>query len=119
MAIYSGSLLTEIMLVLEEASLQRFFDVIVSAEQVRTGKPDPEGFLLALQKLNKKRNAPILAEHCVVIEDSYWGLAAAKAAGMHTVAVTNSYDAEELKLGEKIVAHLNELEISDLQKLCD
>ena len=119
MAIYSGSLLTEIMLILEEAGLQRFFDVIVSAEQVRTGKPDPEGFLLALQKLNKKSSEPILAEHCIVIEDSYWGLEAARAAGMHTVAVTNSYDAEELKLAEKIVAHLNELDVSDLQKLCD
>jgi len=118
MAICSGSLLTEIMLILEEAGLQTFFDVIVSAEQVRTGKPAPEGFLLALQKLNKKSPEPVLAEHCIVIEDSYWGLEAARAAGMHTVAVTNSYDAEELKLAEKIVAHLNELDISDLQKLC-
>ena len=118
MAICSGSLLTEIMLILEEAGLQTFFDVIVSAEQVRTGKPAPEGFLLALQKLNKKSPEPVLAEHCIVIEDSYWGLEAARAAGMHTVAVTNSYDAEELKLAEKIVTHLNELEISDLQKLC-
>ena len=119
MAICSGSLLTEIMLILEDAGLRTFFDVIVSAEQVRLGKPDPEGFLLALQKLNKKSPEPILAEHCVAIEDSYWGLEAARAAGMHTVAVTNSYDAENLKLAEKIVAHLNELDISDLQKLCD
>jgi beta-phosphoglucomutase-like phosphatase (HAD superfamily) len=54
----------------------------------------------------------------VVIEDSHWGLQAAKAAGMHTVAVTNSYDAQQLALAEKIIARLSELSISDLQQLC-
>jgi beta-phosphoglucomutase len=118
MAICSGALLTEIELILEEARLRHFFEVIVSAEQVRKGKPSPDGFLLTLQKLNKGRQIPIRGAECVVIEDSRWGLAAAGAAGMHTVAVTNSYDAEQLNLAEKIVNHLIELGISDLQKLC-
>ena len=117
-AICSGALLTEIELVLEEARLRHFFEVIVSAEQVRKGKPSPDGFLLTLQKLNKGRQIPIRGAECVVIEDSHWGLAAAGAAGMHTIAVTNSYDAEQLNLAEKIVNHLIELGISDLQKLC-
>ena len=118
MAICSGALLTEIELTLEEARLRHFFEVIVSAEQVRKGKPSPDGFLLTLQKLNKGRQIPIRGAECIVIEDSRWGLAAAGAAGMHTVAVTNSYDAEQLNLAEKIVNHLIELGISDLQKLC-
>jgi len=37
---------------------------------------------------------------------------------MHTVAVTNSYDADELSLAEKIITRLDELKIDDLQKLC-
>ena len=37
-----------------------------------------------------------------------------KAAGMHTIAVTNSYDADQLSLAEKIVTRLNELSIDDL-----
>jgi len=117
-AICSGALLAEIELILGEARLRDFFEVIVSAEQVKKGKPSPEGFLLALKKLNQGRQNPIEANQCIAIEDSHWGLQAAKAAGMHTVAVTNSYDAEQLAMAEKIVARLGELSINDLQELC-
>jgi beta-phosphoglucomutase family hydrolase len=118
MAICSGSLLVEIELMLDEAHLRHFFKVIVSAEQVRKGKPHPEGFLLALQKLNDGCMPPIAADQCIVIEDSHWGLQAGGAAGMHTVAVTNSYDAGQLTKAEKIVARLSDLSIEDLQQLC-
>ena len=119
MAICSGSLLVEIELVLDEAHLRHFFKAIVSAEQVRRGKPHPEGFLLALRKLNEDDSQPpVAADQCVVIEDSHWGLQAGKAAGMHTIAVTNSYDAEQLTMAEKVVARLNDLTIDDLQQLC-
>ena len=118
MAICSGSLLTEVEMVLEEARLRHLFEVIVSGEQVKKGKPDPEGFLLTLQRLNENREEAMTANQCIVIEDSHWGLEAAKAAGMHTIAVTNSYDAEQLALAEKIVTQLNDLTINDLQQLC-
>ena len=118
MAICSGSLLVEIEIMLEESGLRHYFTEIVSAEQVKKGKPHPEGFLLCLKKLNKKCRPPIAAGECIVIEDSHWGLQAGKAAGMHTIAVTNSYNAEQLSLAEKIVSHLNELTINDLQQLC-
>ena len=125
MAICSGSLMAEIEVILDEAKLRQFFVVIVSAEQVKKGKPSPEGFLLTLQKLNKTvipakagTHSPIAANECIVIEDSRWGLQAARAAGIHTIAVTNSYDAAQLTLAEKVVARLNELTIGDLQQLC-
>jgi beta-phosphoglucomutase len=118
MAICSGALLTEIELVLEQARLRSFFEVIVSAEFVKKGKPSPEGLLLTLKKLNHGRQNLISANQCIVIEDSHWGLEAAKAAGMHAVAVTNSYDADQLTLAEKIVAKLGDLSISALQELC-
>jgi len=119
MAICSGALRAEIELILEQAHLRRFFEVIVSAEQIKKGKPHPEGFLLTLQKLNSNVTDPILPNQCIVIEDSHWGLQAAKKAGMHTIAVTNSYDAQQLNQAEKIVARLDELSIGDLQQLCD
>jgi len=119
MAICSGALLAEIELILEQARLRHFFEVIVSAEQVAKNKPNPEGFLLALERLNMKSHPAILAGQCIVIEDSHWGLEAAIAAGMHTVAVTNSYEAEQLKPAEKIVTQLAELSVDDLQKLCE
>jgi beta-phosphoglucomutase len=118
MSICSGSLLTEIEVMLEGSGLRYYFAEIVSAEQVKKGKPSPEGFLLSLKKLNQKSHSPIAAKECIVIEDSYWGLQAARDAGMHTIAITNSYDAEQLSLAEKIVSHLNELTIDDLQQLC-
>lgn len=118
MSICSGALLAEIELVLEQARLRSFFEVIVSAEFVRRGKPSPEGFLLTLEKLNHNRQEPILPNECVVVEDSHWGLEAAVSAGMHTVAVTNSYDADELATAEKIVTTLGDLSIEALQELC-
>ena len=105
-AIYSGSLLSEIELILEEGRLRDYFEQIVSAEQVKVGKPDPEGFLLALERLNETR------------EDAHWGIEAAKAARMHTVAITNSYDADQLAIADKTIEHLDALSISDLQELC-
>ena len=118
MAICSGALIAEIELILEEAGLRRFFQVIISADQVKKGKPDPEGFLLTLQKLNETSQTLIAPQQCVVVEDSHWGLQAAKAAGMHTVAVTNSYDADQLATAERIVTQLGQLSITDLKKLC-
>ncbi len=123
MAICSGSLMTEVEMVLEDTGLRHLFEVIVSGEQVKKGKPDPEGFLLTLKRLNNKVNSGQAGNHispgeCIVIEDSHWGLEAAKAAGMHTIAVTNSYGAEQLRMADKIVNRLNELSIGDLQQLC-
>jgi beta-phosphoglucomutase-like phosphatase (HAD superfamily) len=118
MAICSGALKPEIELVLEGAALSDYFDCIVSAEQVKRGKPFPDGFLLALKKLNENSKEEIRPKQCIVVEDSHWGLDAAKKAGMHTIAVTNSYDAKQLAMAEKIVKRLDKLTVSDLQKIC-
>jgi len=117
-AICSGALKTEIELILEQARLRDYFETIVSAENTRKGKPHPEGFLLTLKRLNKKSDTDISAEQCIAIEDSHWGLKAAKAAGMHTVAITNSYDARQLKDADKIADHLDELTMEKLRALC-
>ncbi|MEN6335343.1 MAG: HAD family phosphatase [Phycisphaerales bacterium] len=117
-AICSGALRPEIELILEEAGLRDCFDVIVSAEEVRHGKPDPEGFLLALQKLNDVWPDPITPECCIVVEDSHWGLQAARATGMRTVAVTNTYDATQLRQADKVVHRLDDLTLDDLRRIC-
>ncbi|UCD48675.1 MAG: HAD family phosphatase [Phycisphaerales bacterium] len=117
-AICSGALRAEIELILEDAGLRRLFDVIVSAEEVTRGKPDPEGFLLTLQRLNETGVTPITPGQCIVIEDSHWGLKAARAAGMHTIAVTNTYDAEQLAAAQRVVHRLSDLTMDDLTGLC-
>ncbi len=118
MAICSGAVLEEIELILEQSGLGPFFEEIVSAEQIAKGKPDPEGFLLALKRLNEGSQNSIASNECVVIEDSHWGLEAGNAAGMHTVGITNTYDVEQLTMAEKVVTKLSELSIDALQQLC-
>jgi beta-phosphoglucomutase family hydrolase len=117
-AICSGALLREIEMILMGAGLREFFEVIVSAEQVKRGKPDPEGFTLALKLLNKKLHKSIKPANCVVIEDSHWGLEAAKSAGMQAVAITNTYAAEHLKPADKVVVHLNDMSLVELNGIC-
>jgi sugar-phosphatase len=63
--------------------------VLVTAEDVRRGKPDPEGFLLAARRLD------VRIEECLVFEDSPAGVAAAKAAGAHVAIVGGHVRAEE------------------------
>ena len=118
-AVCSGATRNDIDLILEGTSLAGRFDPIVTADDVKEGKPHPEGFELALKRLNDGGKEPISAAQCVVIEDSHWGLQAAKTAGMHTIAVTNTYDVGHLgTYAEMVVNRLDEIKMSDLQGLC-
>jgi len=118
MAICSGAKRIEIGQILDQAGLNGYFETIVAADDVAKGKPDPQGFLLALDRLNEGRHPPITAAQCVAIEDSRWGLSAAQAAGMKTIAVTNSYDAAELTAADLVVDRLDALTLDHLHGLC-
>jgi len=61
------------------------FDAIVSAEDVQTGKPDPEVFLVAAGRVS------VVPARCIVIEDAPAGLEAARRAGMATIGVQTSH----------------------------
>ena len=117
MAICSGALSAEIEFILEDAQLRAYFFTIVAADHVTQGKPHPEGFLLALERLSQS-HGPLTGPECVVVEDSHWGLAAAQGADMKTIAVTNSYPAEQLSQADKIVDRLDKLSYEDLAELC-
>ena len=71
----------EIELILGHAGVRDAFRVIVAAEDVRQGKPDPEGFLRACAVLGGATHA-IAPRECLVVEDSLAGLEAATRAGM-------------------------------------
>lgn len=118
-AVCSGALRSDIDLMLEGAAFKDVFEEIVTADDVHHGKPDPEGYLLALKRLNASGGEQIKSQECIVIEDSHWGLEAASAAGMRPIAVTNSYTADQLD-GKacKIVDRLDELTMGDLRGIC-
>jgi beta-phosphoglucomutase len=90
LALASGSERPVIEAVLDLEGLRRFFRVVVSSAEVAHGKPAPDVFLLTARRLG------VAPADCVVVEDSKPGVAAALAAGMRVVAVTNTHDAEEL-----------------------
>lgn len=83
----------------------RLPDVLVTAEAVATGKPDPEGYRLAAQRLG------VTAERCVVVEDAPAGIRAGRAAGATVVAVTTTHPAEELAEADLVVPSLREIAI--------
>jgi HAD superfamily hydrolase (TIGR01509 family) len=87
--------------VLDRAALRPFFEVIVSAEDVSTCKPDPECYRTGFKLIDSVRTAgghlPITHGECLVIEDSPPGIAAAKEADLRTLGVTNTVSAEELR----------------------
>jgi sugar-phosphatase len=64
--------------------------VVVSADDVKHGKPDPEGVLLAARRLG------VEPAHCLVIEDTPAGIQAARAAGMLALGITTTYSCDEL-----------------------
>jgi sugar-phosphatase len=63
---------------------------LVGAEDVRAGKPDPEGYLKAAQLLG------VAPADCTVVEDTPAGIQAARSAGMHVLAVGTTFPPEEL-----------------------
>src|SRR5881296_2691513 len=107
LAIASGALRREIELILAQAGLADLFAAIVSAEDVSVGKPSPEGFLRALERL-RGRLPDLAPRDCLVVEDSQPGIESARRAGMRCLAVTNSYTAAELGGADLIVRSLAE-----------
>jgi len=101
LCIVSMSNREELQYVFGRTRLDALFSVIVSAEDVNLCKPAPDCYLLALEKLNAKRLSarllPLLPEECLVVEDSPPGIQSGRAAGMHTLGVTNTVSEAELR----------------------
>ena len=115
-SICSGAVRSEVEYILAQGRLTRFFRVIVAAEDVSAGKPDPEGYRLSLARINQAcSDQPIDPAECLVIEDSTWGIRAAKDAGMHCLAVTSSYPAEQLTAADLVVKDLCAVDFADLK----
>lgn len=118
-AICSGASAEDLKVMLKGSNLEKYFEIIVSADDVDKGKPDPAGYTLALQKLNQAESNPIQPNQTAAIEDSHWGLKAAAAAGMHTIGVVGSYAAEELLMAELVIDSMTELKIEKLSEFKD
>ena len=112
LALCSGALRSDIAPILAELGVAHCFNVIVSADDVRRSKPDPESYALAFARLSE-RYATLLTgpEKSVAVEDTPAGIRSAKGAGLRVLAVTNSYGAGELAEADWIVASLEDVRI--------
>jgi HAD superfamily hydrolase (TIGR01509 family) len=116
--IASGAIGPEIRRVLDHEGLTRHFSVIVAAEDTPASKPSPDPYLRAVALLAQVVGEPTLhAGECVAIEDSRWGLESARAAGLRTVAVTNSYDAADLAMADLVMPSLAQFDVDRLRRL--
>jgi beta-phosphoglucomutase-like phosphatase (HAD superfamily) len=118
-AIASGALTHEIEEILDRAGLRPLFTAIVGADQTERSKPHPEPYQTAFARLRLLTGRDLIPWRSVAIEDSRWGLAAARAADLRCVAVTNTYKADELRPdAELVVAGLHALTLDALDTLC-
>jgi beta-phosphoglucomutase len=96
-AICSGARRTEIETMLDAFNIRRHFDVLITIEDVRRGKPDPEGYNLTFDRLNLEHAAELDKDLSLVIEDTPGGCSAARAAGLRTLGVATSTPFSELQ----------------------
>jgi len=97
--IVSGAAREEIEPVIGAAGLAASIRTIVGAEDVADGKPDPAGYLRALELLD----GGLEASEVVVFEDTEAGIASAKAAGLRCIAVLGTLAPERLASADEIV----------------
>ena len=92
LGIVSDAIGKEIEVVLDRTQLAEYFQVVVAGDDITTSKPEPDGYLLAVERLNQKYPDLNLQPHeCLAIEDTPAGIQAAKQAGMQVVGVANTY----------------------------
>ena len=103
-AVASSAPPENVALIIRELSLESLIDATVDATQVSKGKPDPEVFLKAAEKLG------LDAGSCLVIEDAMAGVEAACRAGMAVIAVSNTHPRQKLDAADLVVASLEDVD---------
>lgn len=92
LAIVTDTLRQEVEYILERINVKQYFPVIVTADDIKTSKPSPEGYLLAMTKLNEYNpDLCLQPSNCLVMEDTPIGIKAGKNAGMSIVGIANTY----------------------------
>ncbi len=118
MAVASGALRHEVEAFIASLGLNGAFRAIVSADEVKKSKPDPETYLLAIERLKQLLGStPLDPVNCVAIEDTPAGIHSAKSAGLQVIAVTNSFPENELTEADMVVESLSALSFPEMVKL--
>lgn len=119
LVVVSGALRSEIELVLNRADLAQYFPVIVSGDDIKTSKPEPDGYLLAVERLNQQNpELQLQPGECLAIEDTFAGIQAAKRAGIPVVGVANTYPFQMMhRQANWVVDYLHQLDLEWIQQI--
>jgi HAD superfamily hydrolase (TIGR01509 family) len=96
MAVCSNSIRDTIDVMMKKASLEKYLDFYVSAQDVKNGKPDPEIYQTAIRKMG------LVAHECLIVEDNENGIAAARASGAHVLEVVSVSEVNYENIKNKI-----------------
>jgi beta-phosphoglucomutase len=119
LGLVSDALSLEIEMVLTSAKLLEYCHVIVSGDDISSNKPNPESYLLAVDRLNQSYPELNLQPHeCLVIEDTPAGIQAAKRAQMQVVGVANTYPFQMLhRQANWTIDYLIDLDLQRVQEV--
>jgi len=111
-AVVSSSSMDRVNASLEEVGLILEFDLILSGDCCVKGKPDPEPFLLAAERLGVRPG------ECIVLEDAEAGILAAKAAGMKVIAVRSpNTHGQDLSGADLVVESMQDVNVRMMSRL--
>lgn len=112
LAVASSGAQKYIELVLNKFEINGYFDAVVTGDDVKVGKPHPEAYLIAAEKLR------VGAQECLVLEDATKGIQSAKAAGCKCVAVSNpNVPAQDFSEADVVVNSLDEVTLDLIKEL--
>lgn len=120
LAIASGSLSVEIEHLLAKLSLREKFSVLATADDCQHSKPDPEVYLVALQRLRALpafRDQPLQPAECLAVEDAPLGVVAAHAAGLKCLALAHSRPTAELQHADCVASEFAEVDMREVRGL--
>lgn len=99
--------------ILDNIGLRDKLDAEVNGHDITQGKPDPQIFLMAADRLN------LSYDTCVVFEDAVLGVEAAKRAGMFCVGVDRHNDPDRLKQADMLIKDFTEINLDKLREAAE
>jgi len=110
-ALASSAPMENITFITQSLGINSLFHSITTGHEVPQGKPSPDVFLLAAERLGAR------PANCIVIEDAVAGIKAAKTAGMFCLAVTNTHPRASLSEADLVVDTLTTISVSELENI--
>lgn len=111
LALTSSSSRAEVELITQAFGIKRHFEFLVTGDDVKKGKPDPEPYLLTAQYMK------LPTSECVVIEDSKSGVISAKTAGCKCIGVTTTHSETDLMQADIVVNDFESI-TEEIKNLC-